>query len=312
MGYTATPESNSEVRSTNPVIEKALSRVRRASENAKREFLPKIEPVTRSSYKYENEATARALESLPEPPAPISPHPIGEKGATTRRLDISRRSSPIGPATAASPAMAPALADPAAKAPVDAQPSVVQVTNPPRVSDSQPEEIEGDAVEAFAIDEIEPLDYLEAEMRKVDRALTAELFRNDAPTILNQAVTTGIDIATVIVASVPFVLLATLYGTGWGAHAKTGTLGILVMIGFFYFAVTQALCGKTFGMMFTGTRVVDALTAQPPSLPRVLLRAAGYIIAAAPFFVGILWGAVSPQRRGWHDYIAGTRVITEF
>src|SRR5438128_3213648 len=51
-------------RNANPIVEKALSRVRRASENARREYLPKIEPAkpVRPTYTVENEATARALE----------------------------------------------------------------------------------------------------------------------------------------------------------------------------------------------------------------------------------------------------------
>src|SRR6185369_13591017 len=46
-------------KSANPIVEKALSRVRRASENAQREYLPKIEPAkpTRPAYAVENEAT---------------------------------------------------------------------------------------------------------------------------------------------------------------------------------------------------------------------------------------------------------------
>src|SRR5437764_5578996 len=55
-------------RNANPIVEKALSRVRRASENARREYLPKIEPAkpVRPAYTLENQATARVLEPAAE------------------------------------------------------------------------------------------------------------------------------------------------------------------------------------------------------------------------------------------------------
>src|SRR5690349_11780412 len=89
-------------RNANPIVEKALSRVRRASENARREYLPKIEPAkpVRPTYAVENEATARALEptaevSVKETPAAwpeIAPAPVEVKARPA--LDVSAVRAP--------------------------------------------------------------------------------------------------------------------------------------------------------------------------------------------------------------------------
>jgi uncharacterized RDD family membrane protein YckC len=42
------------------------------------------------------------------------------------------------------------------------------------------------------------------------------------------------------------------------------------------------------------------------------MRTIGCFLAALPAFIGLLWGAFSPQRRGWQDYLAGTRIISDF
>ena len=58
--------------------------------------------------------------------------------------------------------------------------------------------------------------------------------------------------------------------------------------------------------------LLDDLTAEPISAPRAILRTVGCLFAAAPAGMGLLWGAFSPQRRGWQDYLASTRVISDF
>ena len=319
-------------KTVNPIIEKALSRVRRASENARREYLPKIEPAKppRPSYSFENQATARALESTPEP-ASLSPampaslrdvaaSPIESRTKRTLDIAVSRTAAVAVPAATEKPAPAVAPTEASTVAPTPSISTASPVHRPEGATTSAavrmtpaPEIALNEAVDALAIDELEPLDYLEAEMRKVDRALTAELRRDDVPAVITHAVITAIDLVTIAVCSLPFLALASVYAGDLGAaHTRTGAYAIVMLISFFYLALTQSLCGRTFGMMFTGTRVIDVLTAQPPSAARAVLRTAGYFIAAAPFMIGILWAAASSQGRGWQDYLAGTRVVTDF
>lgn len=290
----------------NPIVEKALSRVRRASENARREYLPKIEPAkpVRPAFTVENQATARALEpsaeimqkELPLPePAPrtiesrMKPSPLAVEAAKTTQ--------PLEPVAAAMPARV-----------VETLP----VAEPVQVIDGDDFDLD-DIASAVTIDEIEPVDYLEAEIRKVDRALTAELHRDDRLSPLTHLITGVVDIVVIALSALPFLALIGLYNGDFSLpQTRYAGLAITLMIAFFYLALTQSLCGRTFGMMLTNTRLIDDLTAEAISAPRAILRTVGCLIAAAPAGIGLLWGAFSPQRRSWQDYLAGTRVISDF
>ncbi|HIV72780.1 MAG TPA: RDD family protein [Candidatus Aquabacterium excrementipullorum] len=63
------------------------------------------------------------------------------------------------------------------------------------------------------------------------------------------------------------------------------------------------------GKMFFKLKVVDAQTFGPVPVPRLLLRYAGYYVAAIPFCMGLLWAALDDRKQGWHDKLAGTVVI---
>ena len=74
-------------RSSNNIVEAALTRVKRASENASRAALPKIEPArpiqpTQGSLAVDRQATARALDPIPE----IEPSIAFHSGARDPRL----------------------------------------------------------------------------------------------------------------------------------------------------------------------------------------------------------------------------------
>src|SRR6185503_15576109 len=154
----------------------------------------------------------------------------------------------------------------------------------------------------ITLDEIEPLDYLEAEIRKVDRELSAELSKSDSPSFFTHVVINVIDLFMISISSLPFVALVGLYnGTFALSQTRVATACIVVLIAFFYLSLTQCLCGRTFGMMFTNTRVMDASTDEPASPQRALLRSFGYFIAVAPAMIGLLWAAFNRKRRGWHD-----------
>jgi uncharacterized RDD family membrane protein YckC len=68
-------------------------------------------------------------------------------------------------------------------------------------------------------------------------------------------------------------------------------------------------CGATPGKIALGLRIVDAATGQPPTLLRLVVRYAGYVVSAFPFYLGFLWIAVDRRKQGWHDKIARTIVI---
>jgi uncharacterized RDD family membrane protein YckC len=95
-------------------------------------------------------------------------------------------------------------------------------------------------------------------------------------------------------------------------QTRLASVAIVALIAFFYLALTQCLCGRTFGMMLTNTRVVDAQAFEAPSPSQALLRTAGYFIAAAPALAGIIWAAFDYKHRGWQDFISGTVVVRDF
>jgi uncharacterized RDD family membrane protein YckC len=65
--------------------------------------------------------------------------------------------------------------------------------------------------------------------------------------------------------------------------------------------------GQTPGSWIMGIRVV-ALGGGPLGVPRCLLRLFGCLLSTLPVYLGFLW-ILGPQRRGWHDILAGTEVL---
>jgi uncharacterized RDD family membrane protein YckC len=74
-----------------------------------------------------------------------------------------------------------------------------------------------------------------------------------------------------------------------------------------YFSAFWSLAGQTPGMRILGIQVttVDGVRLR---LRRSLVRVAGMIVAAIPFFAGYLLILVNPRRMGLHDLIARTVV----
>lgn len=82
---------------------------------------------------------------------------------------------------------------------------------------------------------------------------------------------------------------------------------------FTIYLIYSALCDcsamqGTFGKRLCGVIVVDA-DGHPISLLRSIVRNAAKVLSALPFFLGFLWIAFSPDKRAWHDMIAGTYVV---
>lgn len=75
-----------------------------------------------------------------------------------------------------------------------------------------------------------------------------------------------------------------------------------------YFASAWTLTGRTPGKRLLGLRVVAADGGRV-RLGRAVGRCAGYLLSAIPLYAGFLWVLVDPERRGWHDRLAGTRVV---
>ena len=274
-------------RTSDSIVEAALSRVRRASEQASRASLPRIEPVrplpasSPVSVRADRQATARALAPEIEPRAELEPATIPVISPPVVKQQSQPLTAPLPEKTGEPPA--------------------------PSVEDTVK------ATPMLTIDEIEPLDYLEAEIRKVDQTLGSQFLRNESPSIFTHAVIGLVDLFVLAATCFPFLAIVKIAdGSFLSTQTKLGSALIVALLSFFYLALTQCLCGRTFGMMLTNTRVVDAATFQTPPPLQALVRSAAYFIAAAPVLLGFVWIALNRKHRGWHDFLSGTMVVRDF
>lgn len=64
------------------------------------------------------------------------------------------------------------------------------------------------------------------------------------------------------------------------------------------------------GKMVFSARIADAATFGKPSFGKLVLRYIGYIPSTLVLGLGFLWVAFDKRKRGWHDLMAGTVVVT--
>jgi uncharacterized RDD family membrane protein YckC len=85
-------------------------------------------------------------------------------------------------------------------------------------------------------------------------------------------------------------------------------LVLFFAIGLVYLLVFHIIRGRTLGMQVMKMKVIDVY-GDPPSPGRCAARCAGYVASAATLFLGFLWIGFDSEKRGLHDWIAGTYVI---
>jgi uncharacterized RDD family membrane protein YckC len=117
------------------------------------------------------------------------------------------------------------------------------------------------------------------------------------------------------------ILILALRGTAWfllvweralRRFAPPIDLGELLLVcGPLIVAVYQivfwCLRGQTPGKWLFGIRVV-ALGGERVRFGQAVVRLAGYLVSALPFYLGFLW-ILGRERRGFHDRLARTEVI---
>ena len=97
-----------------------------------------------------------------------------------------------------------------------------------------------------------------------------------------------------------------------GASAGFFIVGVVV-IGVFsllYFPFFWARGGATPGMKVAGIRVVNDRDGSRIGWGAALLRLVGFWVSGAVFYLGFIWILIDSRRRGWHDLLAGTCVIS--
>jgi uncharacterized RDD family membrane protein YckC len=89
----------------------------------------------------------------------------------------------------------------------------------------------------------------------------------------------------------------------------TGSI-LVSLLALLYFPFCWARGGQTLGMKVAGIRVVNDRDGSRIGWGAALLRLIGYWVSSAVFYLGFVWILVDARRRGWHDLIAGTCVIS--
>ena|SRR5690349_1053142 len=92
--------------------------------------------------------------------------------------------------------------------------------------------------------------------------------------------------------------------------ALVGGIGLSLGIGLIYAFLFQMTTSRTLGMRAAGTRIID-LYGERPSIARAAARTAGYLACVATLGLGFLWIGFDSERRGLHDWVAGTYVVKE-
>jgi uncharacterized RDD family membrane protein YckC len=75
-----------------------------------------------------------------------------------------------------------------------------------------------------------------------------------------------------------------------------------------YYTLTEGAYGRTLGKALFGIMVVSA-DGRPIGYGRAFARLLALPYALFPAGLGLLWAALPPAKRAWHDYISATRVI---
>jgi uncharacterized RDD family membrane protein YckC len=85
-------------------------------------------------------------------------------------------------------------------------------------------------------------------------------------------------------------------------------LGLTIAVAAIYVLVFQILRARTLGMRVLNLKIIDVY-GDPPSPGRCVLRTLGYLAGVVTLFLGFIWIGFDGEKRGLHDWIAGTYVI---
>jgi len=97
---------------------------------------------------------------------------------------------------------------------------------------------------------------------------------------------------------------------GVTAFAAITIIGIaLFAITVLYFVLLWVKRGATIGQSILGLRVARERDGGPIGWGTAILRYIMLMIGFWIFYLGVIWVAFEPRKRGWHDMVAGTLVV---
>jgi uncharacterized RDD family membrane protein YckC len=108
--------------------------------------------------------------------------------------------------------------------------------------------------------------------------------------------------------SLPLAGYHSLRFSGTTAYFFVTWVCLAFLVKMSYFTYFHGTSGQTPGKMVLRIRV-EQIDGEEMTLGIGFLRWVGYIISSLPLYLGFLWIGLDPQKRGWHDRIAGTVVV---
>ena len=93
-----------------------------------------------------------------------------------------------------------------------------------------------------------------------------------------------------------------------GDPALLGITVITLAIATVYILVFQITLAYTPGMRLMRLRIIDQY-GDPPTTSRAAVRTSGYLVSMLTLGLGFLWVGFDSEKRGLHDWIAGTHVV---
>jgi uncharacterized RDD family membrane protein YckC len=119
-----------------------------------------------------------------------------------------------------------------------------------------------------------------------------------------------VDLMVVALLCAPFTALVELTNANW-RDLKVGATGAAVfsVMSFFYFTISTALTGRTFGMRLFSLRIVDARTGLIPTGKQSAGRALVYLGTILTLGLASLYVLIDPDNQTAHDRLARTTVI---
>jgi uncharacterized RDD family membrane protein YckC len=94
-----------------------------------------------------------------------------------------------------------------------------------------------------------------------------------------------------------------------GSVAAEAGLVMAAILGLLYFFIFHTLRGQTPGKRLCRVRVIDGF-GEPPSPARALIRTLAYVPSLLCLCLGFLWIGFDREKRGLHDWLADTYVIS--
>lgn len=101
------------------------------------------------------------------------------------------------------------------------------------------------------------------------------------------------------------------YGNWMDARVWYVMTSAAALLMFLYSSAATAFAGRTVGQRMLCVKPVEVSTGLSPSVSQAIKRAAFWVISFAALGLGLLYALLDSERRGIHDHLSGTIVVSE-